>query len=82
MAFRTQHRVQESGRDVVREMLNIFSGALMERIFGADSKPRMGVPSIYLASPEDHERSLETASCKITLLTEEFKRVDIAAYME
>lgn len=68
--------------DAVGELLNMLAGCVMSEWFGAAENCALGLPSTKLVAVPEHEAAMGKASLRVTLMTEEDERIDVAALIE
>jgi len=67
--------------DAVGELLNMLAGCVIAEWFGAESCT-LGLPATRTVAVPDHEATLGKANLRVTLMTEEDERIDVAALIE
>jgi hypothetical protein len=68
--------------DAVGELLNMLAGCVIAEWFGAAETCELGVPDTRVVGVPEHEATLGKANLRVTLMTEEDERIDVAALIE
>lgn len=64
--------------DALGELLNMVVGSFVVRLFGPETRCRLGVPRVREVGAAEHGVQLRSASCATHLVEEEGRRIDLS----
>jgi hypothetical protein len=76
----TSDQACRSARDAFGELVNILCGVLLEKWFPDDAAYGMDVPKVRSLPVEEYESETSRAGIKLTLVTDEGKRIDTVVF--
>ncbi len=65
-------------RDAIGEVLNMVGGNLIPELLGPRALCQLETPQVELVSPSNHQRRLDQAKCRVYMVTEDGRHVDLA----
>ncbi len=73
-------QASRTAKDAFGELVNILCGVLLEKWFPDDSAYGMDVPNVRSLPAEAYENETNVARVKLTLVTDEGKRIDTVIF--